>query len=193
MAVPIAHAVKSSKSYEEEGAFDIWANLGLKEVEEQESFETGLVELDFPDEDAHITIEAVRPPLGSRLKSVFAPVPVLFKYTKVWKTLKSDAEDTDLTKEERLAQRRWLLANEQSYSPTKKIPTPTEQGAAALALVTDTIRDNPALAEAIDKLPKPDELLIQLPREISYEDKKRIQKIVKAIMMDKPVNAKVKL
>lgn len=187
--------VKNSKWYEDQGLFTLWDAAGaseeIKTTELDSSYE--FIRVDNDKNLIAITVESPKLTLRQRAKVLFGK-PVPFHLVKTREVTVLEDLDMPLTEEERRAARQWVLANEGGLDGQTKQKTPREQGIEAMDLVTKFPREhNDALIAAIEKLPKANELLIKLKREISPQEKRRIQAIVEAILEKKPVTAKVAL
>lgn len=187
------HNVKNSKYYEDINAYDLWNNLDIFEQSQKE--EQVLTSQVININDETIIIEARVPKFKDILKSFFKAEPIPFNYTRKYKILVSDFEETSLSETEYKALRNWLLASDyEKGSGNEPQPTPTQQSHQAKHLVDNYERvHNPALIEAIKKLPKASEILIKLKKELNPEQKRHIKKIVTNIVDGKPVSGKIKL
>jgi hypothetical protein len=184
MSVVEIHACQNSRAYEDAGAFDLWEQLGAEEISKERVFYDRKID----PEEGH-TYE-VSLSFKDRLRVLFGKTPAIVdRWTGVVVSDLSDLEQ--LSEDERRLARSWVLGGN---APGIKSPTPSEQGEQALRLVREFPREfSPEMVAAINALPKADELVIKLPRELKAGEKSALRRKINAIVAGKPVSMRVKL
>lgn len=183
-----ARNCRSSKSYREEES-NLWDNLG---VHEAVSYETK-IKTDaqaFDDEGDLVFIKSAPLNFKQRFRLLIKGGEVPFEITTAHTVLKTEEEMLPVDEKARKATRQWVLESAGAY-PNKKAnqPDPKEQSAKAQQLVVGFERQhNPDLVEAVKRLPKASEILLKAPRELTPEEKRKLNRVFKAIVTGKPVS-----
>lgn len=185
-------STKSSKSYEDEGAFDLWEQLGLEVAPTEVVLDTTEV---VAKEGHTYTVEVLPLKFKERVRLLLGKAEPQVRLVDRWEAVHApNGELADLMGEnERRLARSWVI-KPQASAATKRNPTPKEQGQEAMRLVAEWKREfTPEFLEAVAALPKADELVIKLPREFSPEEKTSLRRKINLIIKGKPVSMKVTL
>lgn len=187
----VSHAVRSSKSYEDEGVFDIWTALPVEIEWVTETTYAPLYSNDTEDSGV-LVIPAPQPKSRwKRLKAAWHGEESLLMVSEQTAVLRAEGVELVPDEEASRINRAWTLQGENNGA-VKKNPTPREQGMEADELVAKYPREhNPELIEAIKHLPSASELLLKFPRELTNEEKRAINRIARGIVSGKPTTVKI--
>jgi hypothetical protein len=185
-------STKNSKSYEDEGAFDLWEQLGLEVAPTQSVLDATEVTA----EEGHVyTVEVLPLKFKDRLRFLLGKTEPKVQIVDHWDAVRAPNDElADLvTDNERRLARSWII-KPQANAATGSTPTPSEQGREAMKLVHEYERTfTPEFIAAVKALPKADELVVKLPREFSPKEKSDLRRKINLIMKGKPVSMKVEL
>lgn len=185
-------STKISKAYEDEGAFDLWEQLGLKVVPTEEVLDTTEV---VAKEGHTYTVEVLPLKFKDRVRLLLGKTEPQVRLVDRWEAVRApDGELADLMGEnERWLSRSWVI-EPQANAATKRNPTPQEQGQEAMKLVTEWKREfTPEFLEAVAALPKADELVVKLPREFAPDEKATLRRKINMMIKGNPVSMRVQL